>query len=331
MSGTTWSRRAVTWPILFLATPALFLASPWLFLVALLVDLATGVRRLRAVRVLGMVLTYLALELTGMVVGALLWVLTGFGLGLRTASSQRIHYQVQRWWARRLFAAFERWFGVKLELDNSADAFGDETRLIAAARHTSYFDALVPVVILSQHSARAPRHVLAEELRWDPCLDLYGGRLPNHFVNRANTNRANEAAAIRRLASANDDNLIIFPEGGFPTPRRSRRAFEKLRETSPERVERLPLGTLLPPRPTGILAMLDGAPDADILFVGHRGFERFASFGAIGRNVPFDSPVDVKVWRVSADEIPGTDEDKLAFIDSWWAKIDRWVGETPNP
>ncbi len=322
-----WARRLVLWPPLLLGVPLLVALAPVLFVAAAVIDLLTGPRRLRAVRTTGMALNYAVAEWFGLVAGGVLWVLTLGGLLMRREWSQRLHHRVQRRWTRAVMAALARWLRASWHVEG-AEHLGPGP-VIVCARHASIFDAVVPAVVLGDHPEIRARHVLKAELMWDPCLDLFGHRLPNHFVDRLPTERDRELAAVAALADdLGTDAVVIFPEGTFPTPARMGRAMRRVAEREPERARRLTLRHLLPVRPGGVNALIEAAPSADLVFIGHRGFEPFGSLRSIIANVPFGRPVDIMVWRVAAAEIPDDPDGRLALIDRWWQHMDDWIDDT---
>ena len=76
-----------------------------------------------------------------------------------------------------------------------------------------------------------------------------------------------------------------------------------------------------------ILALLDATPGADLVVIGHSGFEKFSSFQEIFRNVPFTSPIHLTLKRVPHTEIPANDRDKVKFLDDLWHGVDLWNEE----
>ncbi len=314
-------RRLVMTPAVVVGVPLVLIVSPLLLVASLLVDLMTGSRQCSSTRLLTMVLSYLIYEWLGVIVAFPLWVATGFGLFMASKWSRRAHYSVQRWWAVGLFKAVGRCLGALFEIEN-----GDLVAtgpIIIAARHASFFDALLPSVLLSRYSDMPARHVLKRELAWDPCLDIYGHRHPNHFVARGSGNSTDPIEAL--ASTAGSEALVIFPEGTFRTATRANRILEKFATREPERAKRLRLSHLLPVRPLGIEALMVGCPDADIVFIAHTGLEPFGSLRTIIANVPFTAPVRVKLWRIPANEIPAEADQRLAVIDQWWQRMDDWV------
>ncbi|NNE72215.1 MAG: lysophospholipid acyltransferase family protein [Acidimicrobiales bacterium] len=315
---------------LVLGTPMLLLLAPALFAVALVIDLATAPRRRRLLRLLAFVYGYVLLEGAGIMLAVLLWIATGCGLFMSTRWSRRAHYRVQRWWAHSIVRAAQRFLRLQIEIDGLA--LVTETPAIVAAQHASFFDALLPTIVLAHRTDRAARHVLKRELAWDPCLGLYGNRHPNHFVARASERLEGETTAIERLAAtAGPEALVLFPEGTFYSEARAKKSMARLAEQDPQRHDRLDLRHLLPPRPGGILAMLRGRPRSDVLFIAHTGFEPFGSLRSIAAHVPFVEPIRVKLWRIAAADMPREPEERMAVIDQTWQAMDDWVAASARP
>jgi len=97
-------------------------------------------------------------------------------------------------------------------------------------RHASVADSVLSAWVISTLSAMAPRYVLKRELLWDPCLDIVGNRLPNHFLDRDAADSAVELDALRDLASsmAPADVAIIFPEGTRASEAKRERMLAKI-------------------------------------------------------------------------------------------------------
>ena len=55
---------------------------------------------------------------------------------------------------------------------------------------------------------------------------------------------------------------------------------------------------MLPPRPGGVLALLDVLPTADVVVVAHTGLDEFGSFRELARSVPLTEPIRCIAWRI---------------------------------
>ncbi len=283
-------------------------------------------RRWRHVRVLLVLVGLVLIEATGIVRAASEWVRAGAGRHVDRPASQARHNRLVRWWTGAHRNLFRRLAGLRLEVEGA-----DLVRpgpVIAIGRHTSHADAALPAWLLAGDHDYRLRYVLKQDLQWSPCMDTVGNRLPHHFVDRDPADPAAELAAVRDVVAGldTDEAAVIFPEGTFPTPDRRRRALERIHAHDPERAERLAeLQVLLPPRPGGTLALLDGAPDADVLLLAHTGFERFSTIGALLRNLPFDEPVHARWWRIPRAEVPAEAAERARWLDDRWLELDAWV------
>ena len=166
--------------------------------------------------------------------------------------------------------------------------------------------------------------MLKRELLWDPCLDIVGLRVPNYFVDRSSQQSVNELAAVTRLSAdlATSDVAVIFPEGTRSSDTKRKRAVEKIRDQSPERVAATEgLRHLIPVRPSGTLALLEGAPCADIVIAWHTGFDGLSTFGgviaALGRS---DVHIVFRARRLQRSSLPDVN---VGWLDDIWVKMDR--------
>ena len=279
-------------------------------------------------RVTAMLAWYLLLECLGVLSAGTLWILSGGGLLKNARWMQRLHGKVQYRWTSGLL------FGAKIFLNANIN-FPDCSPLrsgpmIIISQHRSFFDACIPSVLIGKAKGRIVlRHVLKSELLLSPSLDLFGHRLPNYFVTRKSSNRDQEISAIRSLGLGLDsDACVIFPEGTFYSKRRFAASLAEIEKTDRERLLRVQkLRHVLPIRTGGILALLDATPDADLVVIGHSGFERFSSFQDIFRNVPFTSPINITLKRIPHTEIPANDRERVKFLDEQWLDIDLWNGK----
>jgi len=72
-------------------------------------------------------------------------------------------------------------------------------RLLMVCRHASRADSLVSAWVVTIGAGMHPRYVLKRELLADPCLDVVGNRLPNHFGDRGAADSATELVADRAV------------------------------------------------------------------------------------------------------------------------------------
>lgn len=320
----TMRRRLATIPGLYLLGILLVALIPLWLPVAVIVDLARRSFRFPSVRLLSFAVAWSWLEIAGVTASFVFWI-TGQRRNLD------VHYGLQRWWARNLLRSLGVLCGIRVTVDN-VEALSPGPVLLFA-RHASLADSLVSAYVTSGLARMKPRYVLKKELVVDPCLDVVGGRLPNHFLDRDAPDSTHELNALALLVSDMDhENVgVIFPEGTRANPAKRQRALERIAEQNPERASRLSgLRQLLPPRPSGAAAMARGNPHADIVIAWHVGFEGMDTFsgiyGALSRPL---RPVHVVFERFARASVPAADTESNGAFTQWlderWIEIDKAV------
>jgi 1-acyl-sn-glycerol-3-phosphate acyltransferase len=315
----TVRRRLQSVPALFLAAVLLVMFLPFWVLGSAFFDVVRGRFRLPTTRLLAFALLWSWLEVAGVSVAFALWL-------VRRTDDRAVHYRLQRWWAARLMDALRITTGVRIE---AADAESlSPGPAIMLCRHASLADSLVSAWVVTSGARMNPRYVLKRELLFDPCLDIVGNRLPNHFLDREATDSTVELDALRALSAGlqADQIAIIFPEGTRAAPKKRERAMQKIREKDPARADRLStLSHLLPPRPAGSAALLEGCPEADVVIAWHVGFDGLDTFGGILRHLAHaPAPVQFQARRVPRAEVPSGDE-FTRWLDDQWVQADRAV------
>jgi 1-acyl-sn-glycerol-3-phosphate acyltransferase len=315
----TLRRRLVSVPTLFLLAILFTAAAPlWLPLTAL-ADLARGRARLPLARLLAFGTCWAWLEVCGVLGAFALWC-------VGRARNHRAQYALQRWWAARLMTALRITTGITIEAAEAAALSPGPT--IMLCRHASLADSLVSAWVVTSVAQMNPRYVLKRELLTDPCLDIVGNRLPNHFLDRHATDSSAELDALRALAAGlrPDDVAVIFPEGTRAAGHKRERALARIGERDPQRAATLTgLRHLLPPRPAGAAALLDGCPAADVVVAWHVGFDGLDTFGGILRHIARrPRPVQFHARRVPREQIPAGDG-FTAWLDDQWLLADAAV------
>jgi 1-acyl-sn-glycerol-3-phosphate acyltransferase len=292
--------------------------------------------RWRALRLLGFALVYLALEVVGLTVAAMLWALSGFGHRLRAPAYQAAHYTVLRILLDVLMRVVQWLFALRLITDGASwsplddGEPGSTNAMVVLSRHAGPGDSFLLVhTLMNRDHLRRPRIVLKDVLRLDPLIDVYLNRLPNHFVSADPVARDNAAEAIAELARGlgEEDALLIFPEGANFTPQRRFRAIERLRDrglaSAVRRAEAM--RHVLPPRPAGVTAALQAAPHADVVFVAHTGLEHLRTVRDLWRSLPMDKTLYLRWWFLPATEVPRADAELTDWLYHWWETIDDWI------
>lgn len=322
-----WRRRAVSMPLyLSLATLGLSLAPLWLTLLVC-VDLFSGQpKKLPRTRALAYLLLYLACEVVGMLLSLLIF---GRFWGGRIGGPRRYlqaNAALQRWWTSALFFGGVRIFSMRI----AAEGIGCATTgpYLLFVRHSSTADSVLSAALVGNPHRLLLRYIAKRELMWDPCLDVIGRRLPNVFVDRG-TGAQGEIDAIMAIAQNLDDTsvVLLYPEGTRFSQKKLVRSREVLRERGhPELADIADTyRRVLPPRLKGAMALLDAAPNTDVVFLEHTGFEGAASFASFFAGALIGRTLHVRARRVPAAEIPATDRERWLF--ERWGEVDRWLDD----
>ncbi len=317
--GNTKVRRPVA--VLAIALCAVLL--PVLAVVWVPVGVAVDATRRRfrfpVVRLLAFATTWAWLELLGVTSAAWLF-LTG------KKSRIDLYYKVQAWWCRNVVRSLNRLVGLRFEVDG-AENLGPGP-FVLMARHVSLADAVMSSWVVGSLMRKNPRYVLKNELKMDPCLDIFGHRLPNYFIDRASSNIAVELQGIQQMGEhlGVNDVAVIFPEGSRANDKKREARVRALREKSSARVVQMQqLRHLIPPKPAGASALLQAVTSAHVITLAHSGLEGLDSFGAIlknfGRHV-----VRVRVTLTKHDRLTIPSGDAfVAWLDDQWVKMDHVV------
>ena len=321
-------RRVVLAPAVIVLTVVLLTTIPlWLLVAAVLSPIVPG--RLRPLRLLSLVMLHLVLESLMLVELFGLWIASGFGAFIRRPFFERIHYDIVQTYLVIFFREARRVVRLKIVTEGDPpDAFPGHP-LLVCCRHAGPGDSFTLMYALMHWYGREPRVVLKDTLAWDPAIDVILNRLPSRFISpKGGANLEEQVGALAANLDENDA-FVIFPEGGNFTPERRQRAIDKLRKLGLEpmaaRAEKME--NVLAPRPGGLLAALDAAPEADVVLVAHTGLDHMLTVADVWRELPMDKQIIMRWWRVSRDEIPEDRDERIDWLYSWWERIDAWVDE----
>ncbi|GGQ39356.1 hypothetical protein GCM10010166_02680 [Couchioplanes caeruleus subsp. azureus] len=331
-----WVRRLLIAPAVVVLAVVLLTTLPvWILIALTATPFAPG--HLRLPRLAFLAVFYLAWDAAALVSLAVLWVASGCGWRIRTPAFQRAHYVLTGKFLQALF-----WVA-KWSLHLSIDVVGTDpdTGLpgrpeIVVSRHAGPGDSFVLIHALVNWFEREPRIVLKAALQWDPAVDVLLNRLPNRFITPGRPGVTDLEKEVGALANGLDHNdaFVIFPEGGNFTPHRRTRAIARLRDRGLEdmAVRAEGLRNVLPPKPGGLLAAIDAAPDAGVIFVAHTGLDKMLTVADVWRELPMDKQLVMRCWSVPPEEIPATEAERIAWLYDWWARIDAWIDEHgPRP
>jgi 1-acyl-sn-glycerol-3-phosphate acyltransferase len=316
-------------PAMLLLAVALWVLLPfWLIVVAALVPILPG--RWRLLRILWLTVVWVTAESVLLVILFGWWVASGFGRRIRTPYWEGLHYDLVQGLLYVVFREARRVLALRIETEGPDPAAHPGRPLIVACRHAGPGDSFTLIHALMHWYAREPRVVLKDTLAWDPAVDVVMNRIPARFVSPKKGGQDFEEQ-IADLARGLDENdaFVIFPEGGNFTPERRQRGIDKLRRLGLERMARRAerMENVLAPRPGGLLAALDAAPEADVVLVAHTGLDHLLTVRDLWRELPMDKQIIMRWWRVPREEIPEDREGRIDWLYSWWEQIDAWVEE----
>jgi len=238
---------------------------------------------------------------------------------------QEAHYRLMGWWIDGPWGVATAGLGLRVQIERPALP---ETPLVVLARHAGMGDSLVLVRTLLE-LGRRPRLVIQAALEWDPCIDLIGHRVPTVFVPVQRERRQRAVPSVERLALDMHDNdaLVIFPEGGNSTRRRREAVVRRMHARGRHRLadRAASLRHLLPPQPTGTLAILRAAPEATVVVAAHAGLDQVEDVTSLIDNVPLRAPVRL-AWRlVRPDELPDSDASREEWLMDQWQDMDATI------
>lgn len=329
-----WLRRLLLGPLVVLVTLAMIGVLPvWLILAVFASRFLPG--RRRPLRLLWFLLVWLAFE-TAVLIGLFgLWVASGFGWKIKSDWFQGAHYILMGWFLGSVVGTAKRTFGLIFDVEwTGADDLPGRP-LLVFARHAGPGDSLLLVDAVANYLHRRPRIVLKDLLQWDPAIDTLLHRVPSRFVAGGKRQGLGTIEAISEMASTMgpEDALVIFPEGGNFTPDRRLRAIEKLEAAGlddfAERARELEF--LLPPKPGGVIAAINGAPTATVGLVAHVGLDHMLTPGDIWTGLVMDNTIHTRVWFIEAEALPAGRDGLEDWLYDRWEEMDGWITSHRRP
>ena len=323
-------RRCVIAPAMIGLAIVLWSTLPlWLIVAAALAPVLPG--RWRALRLLWMLVVGVTAESLLLVVLFGLWLASGFGRRIRTPYFEGIHYDLVQGLMWVVFTEARRVLALRIETEGPSPDAHPGTPLIVACRHAGPGDSFTLIHTLMDWYGREPRVVLKDTMAWDPVIDVVLSRIPARFID-TNPGRGQDfESQIADLARGLDENdaLVIFPEGGNFTPGRRQRGIERLRGRGLHRMadRAARMTNVLAPRPGGLLAALDTAPQADVVLVAHTGLDHMLTVRDVWRELPMDKVIVMRWWQVPREEIPVERDAQIEWLFGWWETIDTWIAE----
>jgi 1-acyl-sn-glycerol-3-phosphate acyltransferase len=288
--------------------------------------------RRRALRLSLFALSYCTVELVAIVAAGFLWLRRALPGGPGLASEDEWTTANERllgWALGRVLAAGRRCLGFHVIVADTSDATalsGDDPVLVLA-RHAGPGDSFALVHLLLTRYERRPHIVLKDTLQLDPLIDLLLNRLGGCFLSSAAGDRPEVSEQLAAMARALGprDVLLLFPEGANWTPRRRRRAIDRLhrdRKLEAARAANL-MDHVLPPRPAGVFACLEARPGLRVVVVAHAGLDKVVSVRQGWNLLPITTPMKVRAWP--AAEVPRDRDALLPWLTLEWAVVDEWI------
>jgi acyltransferase-like protein len=309
---------------------ALVLLSPVVLAATAVADVILRLRgpgSWRTTRLAAFLLSYVALEVVGIVWMFVLWVASGFGARIRSERMQRAHFAFMRTWLGGINQVARKLFHLRVRIEDPPTPRSGP--ILVFSRHAGPGNSLLLVGTLLIGYKRRPRIVMLAKLQWEPLYDIMLNRLPNRFIRHDPKRRDLYLETIADLASdlGDDDAFVLFPEGKDFTPKVRMRAIDYLRNkgfgSHADRAEKMT--HVLPPRHNGVMAAMRAAPEADIVFVAHSVLEDIGTFKQLWTRIPFDHPIAARYWRITPAEFPDGRDACIAWLFDWWERIDEWI------
>lgn len=319
-------RRLVLAPLALVISLVLFAVSPVLLIAAAIFDLFMP-GSWRTVRLVAFLAAYLLLEAVGLIAMFLLWIASGFGLWMRSRPMRDAHYAFMRWWLGIVNVVARKLFRMKVWIEDRPEPRPGP--LLVFCRHAGPGNSMLLIGTIMVGYLRRPRIVMLAKLQWEPLYDIMLNRLPNRFIVHDPKRRDLQVRAIADLADelGERDAFVLFPEGHDFTPRLRLRAIASLRrkghESSAARAEQM--AYVLPPRHGGVMAAIEAAPEADVVFVAHSVLEDVGDFTELWGRIPFTRPIVARYWRIPPSEVPRDREELIEWLFGWWERIDGWI------
>ena len=300
---------------------------PVLLLAGGLVDLVLWLRSRKpwmTVRLVAMGWWFLVGEVYGLLGLLAVWLASG---GRDSDARRHRVWAVKRHWLASHIRGLRLLFDLHFELDGIEQATPGP--IIVLIRHASIIDNALPDVIIGGHHKIGFRFVIKRDLRALPTIDIGGRWVPTLFVRRGSGDTDAELARMQSLcvSLADDEGLLLYPEGTRCTTEKLARAKAIIAEKQPEIAPLADrLRYVLPPRLGGALTLLQGAPEADVVIFGHFGLDGFEYISDIWGGGLVGSRIQLKFWRFAAAERPTDRDELIAWLYDRWFELDEWIG-----
>jgi 1-acyl-sn-glycerol-3-phosphate acyltransferase len=320
-----WRRRCASIPLVLATTALAGLAIPVVVPLLTIADLTRGRGHLPSARMYLVIVQYLWNDTVEILAAPVLWVAAGFGTRVRSPASVARYERLQRWSVRTIHRRAAQLLGVRLLVEGRDQL--EPGPVIVLSHHVHIADAALPAYLYLVERDWHLRGVLMAELLADPGFDLIYQRTGHVFIDRSNPETA-QLLVVRAAAGLDRDTaLVIFPEGRLFRPQLRDEYLARLAAKDPDRARDLAgLRHLLPPRPGGVLSLLNAVPDADVVVIAHVGLENIPILKRIARaGLPRSIPVRIQVRRIPRGRIPTDRHGRVKWLDQTWRELDDAV------
>lgn len=318
-------RRLLTFPVAFLFVVL------WTVLLPVAVPLLAGIDLVRGRPTL-LARFYLAIfvivfgQAWGAALLAACWLFSGFGYFYQ--ANNRWTLACESYWAGWNKRWLERVYANKYDV--TGDACIRDGASILLVRHASILDTIAPISLLTTVHGVRLRIVLKAELLFAPIVDAIGHRLPIAFVKRQSGNTDRELDAVRTIGAQlhPNESVMIFPEGTRFTTKKRERLIAKLQDRDAAAAARATeLHHVMPLRMGGIEALLQAAPDADVVIAAHTGYEDAGQLEDMIAGGLYRKTIRFWFWRIPRATIPADAASRVLFFHNEWRKVDAFVAK----
>ena len=317
-----WARRCISVSCLCIALALALPLFPIAIVMALIRDLRVACG-FSTTRLVCFCLVYLVCEVVGLSL-ALMLMLCALPLPARVEHAWL--YWLQDRWTHSLFISLKVLFDLRFSVVG-AEALSTGPAFVLF-RHSSIADVILPAAFVAVAHRFRVRYVTKSELLWDPCMDIVGHRLPNHFVDRQSPSEA-DMEKISHLARGLGprEAVVLYPEGTRFSPAKKARIMARFRERGDTRMLGYAesLQHTLPIRPRGTLVLLEADPNVDVVVCVHRGLEPAGVLGQVLKGALVGADIRLEFWRFSAKDIPRDEVARVTWLNELWQRVDQWV------
>jgi len=325
--GSALKRRMISFPTWYLASILSLSLAPVGLPLLVLWDLIRR-QNLVSTRTALYFACFFWIETIGVSVAGVLWV---WNLFVRDARRYEMaNRRLQWWWSRNLFWTAVKLFSVEVDIDG-LELLEDRRPSLVLSRHASTLDTMLPLATVRH--MKLFRYVIKAELLMDPAMDVVAQRFPNAFVQRGGGDPEAEIERVLTIARGMEENaaIVMYPEGTRFTPAKRARLLEKFEETDPEMYELSKrLEHTLPPLREGAVRLVQTTTDCDVVIVAHRGIGRAGAMSDLIKGKLLGNRLEVKIWRIPADEVPRDRDGVRAFLVEQWQKVEDYVARKPE-